>query len=142
MDNISLSNETRTNGRLGCATEHLLTNSQTEMHHNIANVAGRLSISSASAPAEGQSQVFNPTPGGKFDPSSPAAFDARLWVKEFVQLIDSRPCIRTYSVSRCCLQGAQCLCIWYGRSTSENYWKRCFRSYELSVQVFSWKPGW
>ncbi|EGE02462.1 ABC drug exporter AbcA [Trichophyton equinum CBS 127.97] len=81
------------------------------MHHDIANVAGRLSISSASAPAEGQSQVFNPTPGGKFDPSSPAAFDARLWVKEFVQLIDSRPCIRTYSVPRCCLQGAQCLCI-------------------------------
>ncbi|EGD94897.1 ABC transporter [Trichophyton tonsurans CBS 112818] len=86
MDNISLSNETRTNGRLGCATEHILTNSQTEMHHDIANVAGRLSISSASAPAEGQSQVFNPTPGGKFDPSSPAAFDARLWTPDPVSV--------------------------------------------------------
>lgn len=59
-----------------------------ELHDGVAKVAERLSISSASG--QGQSQVLNPTPGSKLDPLSPA-FDARVWVKEFIRLTESDP---------------------------------------------------
>lgn len=59
-----------------------------KLHNGVANVAKRLSTSSASK--NGQPHILNPTPGSNLDPSSPA-FDARTWVKEFNRLLESDP---------------------------------------------------
>jgi ABC-type glutathione transport system ATPase component len=61
---------------------------ENKLHNGVANVAKRLSTSSASE--NGQPHVLNPTPGSNLDPSSPA-FDARTWVKEFNRLLESDP---------------------------------------------------
>lgn len=69
------------------AAEHTSTDSQmNELQGEVAKVVGRLSMSSASG--NWQSQALNSTPGSKLDPSSPA-FDARVWVKEFIRLTES-----------------------------------------------------
>ncbi|KAL4745768.1 hypothetical protein BDW72DRAFT_211010 [Aspergillus terricola var. indicus] len=59
-----------------------------KLQNEVANVAKRLSISSASE--NGQPQILNPTPGSDLDPSS-RAFHARTWVKEFNRLLESDP---------------------------------------------------
>ncbi|KAJ5382386.1 hypothetical protein N7517_000297 [Penicillium concentricum] len=75
---------------LSATAEHTSTDGQVnDLQDEVAKVAERLSILS-SASGEWQSQVLNPTPGSKLDPSSPA-FDARLWVKEFIRLTESDP---------------------------------------------------
>lgn len=71
------------------SAEYISTDGQVnELHDRVAKVAERFSISSGSG--ELQSQVLNPTPGSKLDPSSPT-FDARVWVKEFIRLTESDP---------------------------------------------------
>lgn len=77
------------------SAEHTSTDDQAnELHDRVAKVAERLSISSGSG--EWQSEVLTPTPGSKLDPSS-LAFDARVWVKEFIRLTESDP---NYAPSR------------------------------------------
>jgi ATPase subunit of ABC transporter with duplicated ATPase domains len=61
---------------------------ENKLRDEVANVAKRLSTSSASE--NGQPHVLNPTPGSNLDPSSPA-FDARTWVKQFNRLLESDP---------------------------------------------------
>ncbi|EFQ98073.1 multidrug resistance protein CDR1 [Nannizzia gypsea CBS 118893] len=91
MDRNSCTNGIPTNERPGCVAQHMSTSNQAdELRYGISKVAIRLSISSNSVPIGEQSQVLNPLPGSRLDPSSPA-FDARLWVKEFIRLVESDP---------------------------------------------------
>lgn len=69
-------------------TPHSEVEPENKLHNGVANVAKRLSTSSASG--NGQPHILNPTPGSNLDPSSPA-FDARTWVKEFNRLLESDP---------------------------------------------------
>lgn len=59
-----------------------------KLRDDVAKVAERSSISSASS--HGEPQALNPRSDSNLDPSSPA-FDARAWVKEFIRLTESDP---------------------------------------------------
>ncbi|PGH10327.1 hypothetical protein GX51_00084 [Blastomyces parvus] len=60
------------------------------LNEDIAKVASRASISSASAQTIAQSRALSPAPGSNLDPSS-AAFDARAWVQDFIRVCESDP---------------------------------------------------
>ena len=61
---------------------------EARMNENIADLAEHISLSSTSRVYE--PQVLNPQPGSRLDPLS-STFDARTWVKDFINLTESDP---------------------------------------------------